>query len=310
MSMRIGVIGVGLMGQGIAKNLLKHGFSLTLLHHSGNQPTEDLVAGGARVASSSAEVAAVADVIVLVVTGAPEVEAVLIGDQGLLSVLRPGSTVIDCSTSKPEVTQRLAAMVEQAGSHMIDAPMTGLVKQAHEGTLNVLVGGEQTVLEAVRPVLEAFTKRISHVGPIGTGHRMKLLHNYVSIGSMALVAEAAAHAIRARVDPAVFVEVLATGGGSGAALDRLRTAIVSGDATSVQFVIANALKDLRYYQAVAAETGAQHTIADAVASTLDAQVSSGCGHRYLPELVRLFQSTSEDASKVSKAPEAAQSAAR
>jgi len=298
--MRIGLIGVGLMGQGIAKNLLKHGFSLTLLHHSGNQPTEHLVAGGARVVNSPAEVAAVADVIVLVVTGAPEVEAVLVGERGVLSALRPGSTVIDCSTSKPAVTQRLAAMVEQAGSHMIDAPMTGLVNQAHEGTLNVLVGGDPTVLEAVRPVLEAFTKRISYVGPIGTGHRMKLLHNFVSIGSMALVAEAAAHATRAHVDPAVFVEVLATGGGSGAALERLRTAIVGGDATGVPFSIANAAKDLRYYQAVAAGSGARHAIADAVASTLDAQVSSGSGHRYLSELVRLFQS-SEGAAKVSKA---------
>jgi 3-hydroxyisobutyrate dehydrogenase len=300
MSARIGLIGVGLMGHAIAKNLLKHGFSLTLLHHSGNQPTEDLVAGGARVVGSPAEVGAVTDVVVLVVTGAPEVEAVLIGDQGLLSALRPGATVIDCSTSKPEVTQRLAAMVEQVGSHMIDAPMTGIVKQAREGTLNVLVGGDPTVLEAVRPVLEAFTRRISHVGPIGTGHRMKLLHNFVSIGGMALIAEAAAHAIRAGVDPAVFVEVLATGGGSGAALDRLRTAILGGDATGVPFSIANAAKDLRYYQAVAAGTGARSAIADAVASTLDAQVSSGSGHRYVSELVRLFQSSSDDAREVSR----------
>jgi len=301
MSMRIGLIGVGLMGQGIAKNLLKQGFSLTLLHHSGNQPTADLVADGARLVVSPAEIAAVAEVIVLVVTGAPEVEAVLTGERGLLAALRPGSTVIDCSTSKPEVTERLAALVERAGSRMIDAPMTGLAKQAHEGTLNVLVGGDRAVLDAVRPVLEAFAKRISHVGPVGTGHRMKLLHNFVSIGSMALVAEAAAHAIRAQVDPAVFVEVLATGGGSGAALERLRAAILSGDATSVPFAIANALKDLRYYQTVAAETGAQHTIADAVASTLDVQVSSGSGQRYLSELVRLFQSYAGDAAKVSKA---------
>ena len=299
MSIRVGLIGVGLMGQGIAKNLLKKGLPLTLLRHPGNQPTEQLVAGGAQMVDSPAAIALAAEVIVLVVTGAPEVEAVLLGEQGLLSALRPGSTIIDCSTSKPETTRQLAAKVEEAGSRMIDAPMTGLMKQAHEGTLNVLVGGDPTVLAAVRPVLEAFTKNITHVGPIGTGHRMKLLHNYVSIGSMALLAEAAAHAHRAQVDPAVFVDVLAMGGGSSVALDRLRTAIMGGDATAVPFVIVNALKDLRYYQAVAAEAGAQHAIADAVANTLDAQVSSGSGHRFLPELVRLLQASAGNAAHVS-----------
>lgn len=291
MSRRIGLIGVGLMGQGIAKNLQKHGFPLTLLHHPGNQPTDDLVAGGAQLVHSPAEVAAASEVIILVVTGAPEVEAVLTGERGVLSSLRPGSIVIDCSTSKPETTQRLAPMVAKAGGHLIDAPMTGLARQAHEGTLNVLVGGDQAVLESVRPVLEAFAKRIAYVGPNGTGHRMKLLHNYVSVGTMALVSEAAAHALRAGIDPAVFVEVLATGGGSGAALERLRPAILSGDASGVPFALSNAAKDLRYYQAVATEAGARHAIADAIAGTLDAQVSSGNGQRYVPDLVKLFQAS-------------------
>ncbi len=300
MSTGIGLIGVGLMGKGIARNLMQRGFALTLLDHPGNQPTEDLVQGGARMVASPAEVAAASDVILLVVTGAPEVEAVITGARGVLGALRRGATIIDCSTSKPEVTQRLAALVAQAGGHMIDAPMTGLAKQAQEGTLNVLVGGDPALLERVRPVLEAFTKRIMHVGPIGSGNRMKLLHNYVSIGSIALVAEAAAHALRAGVDPAVFVEVLATGGGSGAALERLRMAILSGDGTGVPFVLANAVKDLRYYQAVAGETGAPHAIADAVASALESQVAAGSGQRYLSELVRLFQSSAEGGGKVSQ----------
>lgn len=290
MSTSVGVIGVGLMGRGIAGNLLQKGFSLTLLDHPGNQPTDDLVAGGAQLVDSPAAVAARADVILLVVTGAPEVEAVLLDERGVLAALRPGAIVIDCSTSTPETTARLAPQVARAGGHMLDAPMTGLARQAQEGTLNVLVGGDPAVLAAATPVLRAFTRRISHVGPSGTGHRLKLLHNFVSLGEMALVAEAAAHAARAGVDPAVFVEVLATGGGGGAALERLRPAIIDDDPSGVPFVLANAAKDLRYYQAVAEHTGTPHAIADAVAAAFAAQVSAGHGQRFMSELVRLLRS--------------------
>lgn len=294
MSTRVGVIGVGLMGQGIAKNLLKHGFPLTLLDHPGNQVTDHLVAAGAHLVESPAAVAARSEVIILVVTGAPEVEAVLLGEVGVLAALRPGAIVIDCSTSTPETTGRLAPQVAQAGGQMLDAPMTGLARQAQDGTLNVLVGGDPGVLAAATPVLRAFARRISHVGPSGTGHRLKLLHNFVSLGGMALVAEAAAHAARAGVDPAVFVEVLATGGGAGAALERLRAAIVADDPAGVPFVLANAAKDLRYYQAVAADAGAQHGIADAVAGVLAAQVAAGHGQRFMSELVRLLQAPAEE----------------
>src|SRR4051794_17575013 len=294
MSTSVGLIGVGLMGQGIAKNLLKHGFPLTLLDHPGNQPTDQLTAGGAHLVDSPAAVAARTEVIILVVTGAPEVEDALLGERGALAALRPGATVIDCSTSTPETTVRLARQVAHAGGHMLDAPMTGLARQAQDGTLNVLVGGDAGVLAAGTPVLEAYTRRISHVGPSGTGHRLKLLHNYVSLGGMALVAEAAAHAARAGVDPAVFVEVLATGGGAGAALERLRAAIVDDDATGVPFILANAAKDLRYYQAVAENTGAQHVIADAVTAALEAQVIAGHGQRFVSELVRLLGSQAQE----------------
>ena len=301
MNQQVGLIGVGIMGQGIARNLQKHGFPLTLLHHQGNQPTDDLVAGGAKLVQTPAEVAQSAEIIILVVTGAPEVESVLTAGSGLLAALRPGTVIVDCSTSKPETSQRLAAKAESAGARFIDAPMTGLAKQAAEGTLNVLVGGDPAVLESVRPVLEAFTRRVTHVGPIGAGHRMKLLHNFVSVGSMALVAEAAAHASRAGVDPNILVEVLQTGGGYGAALDRLRPALTEGDTKSVPFAIANAAKDLRYYTEVAAESGAHHTIADAIATTLDAQLTPGSGQRFMSELPHLLQAPPEHATADAKA---------
>lgn len=295
MNQKVGLIGVGLMGQGIANNLQKHGFPLTLLHHPGNQPTDHLVAAGAQLVPTPAEVATAADVIILVVTGAPEVQSVLTAEHGLLAALRPGTVIVDCSTSKPKTSQRLAAKVEAAGGKFIDAPMTGLAKQAAEGTLNVLVGGDPAVLESVRPVLEAFTRRITHVGPAGAGHRMKLLHNFVSVGQMALIAEAAAHAGLAGVDPNIFVEVLQTGGGYGAALDRLRPALTEGNTKAVPFAIANAAKDLRYYTEVATETGAPHTIAAAIATTLTSQANTGPGQHFMSDLPHLLQSSPEAA---------------
>jgi 3-hydroxyisobutyrate dehydrogenase-like beta-hydroxyacid dehydrogenase len=112
--------------------------------------------------------------------------------------------------------------VEVAGGRFIDAPMTRTAQHAHEGTLNLLVGDAREVVEEVRPVLACFAESIALVGGVGAGHRMKLLHNFVSIGFMSLLAEAAACAQRTNVPAEVFIEVLANGGGGGVTLERLR----------------------------------------------------------------------------------------
>src|SRR5690606_17334882 len=155
---RIGMIGIGLMGQGIARNVLKHGFSLTVLDHPGNQPVEDLVAGGAHIARTPAAVAERAEAVILCVTGAPQVEAVLTGPDGTLETLPADAVVIDCSTSLPATSVRMAAAAAARGGHFVDAAMTRLPKHAQEGTLNLLTGGEPAVLERVRPVLESFSE--------------------------------------------------------------------------------------------------------------------------------------------------------
>ena len=287
--MRVGIIGVGLMGHGIALNILKGGYPLTFLDHPGNQPVDDLLELSAVKRNSPGEVTANADLVVLCVTGSPQVEAVLTGPTGVVSALKPGTIVVDCSTALPESTERMAALIKAAGGEFLDAPMTRLAKQADEGTLNILVGGEANVLETARPVLDTFTENIDHVGPIGFGHRMKLLHNYVSIGHMALLGEAAAQAAKAGVDPQVFVNVLAKGGGAGAALERFRKCILTGDPGDVPFTVANAAKDMGYYRAMAAEHGGSRAIADGVSNALGAKVEAGHGDDYLPDLIDLFQ---------------------
>ncbi len=281
----IGLIGAGLMGRGIARNILKHGYKLTVLEHPGNRPLDELLSLGASTRTAAADVAQSSDVVILCVTGTPQVEEVLTAADGVLAGLRPRSIIVDCSTALPASTVLMAAQVEAAGGRFIDAPMTRTAQHAHEGTLNLLVGGAREVVQEVRPVLACFAENITLVGSVGAGHRMKLLHNFVSLGFMSLLAEAAACAQRSNVPAEVLVEVLANGGGGGVALERLRPYLLSRDASPVQFFIANALKDMNYYREMAQETNSAHEIADAVAATFAGVVETGAGQKMLPELV-------------------------
>jgi 3-hydroxyisobutyrate dehydrogenase-like beta-hydroxyacid dehydrogenase len=264
----IGMIGIGMMGHGIASNIVKHGYPLAVLEHPGNQPLDALRAAGARSFTRAAELAAQSDIVILVLTGSPQVEAVLTGEGGVLQGLRPGSIVIDCSTAIPASTLRMAQAVEAAGSRFLDTPMTRTPKEAAEGRLNLLVGGDAALLEECRPLLSCFAENILHAGPVGAGHGMKLLHNFVSLGTVALIAEAAACAGQHGVAPEMFVEILAKGGGGGVALERLRPYLTAKDTSSLRFSIANASKDLGYYNTMAGDADAHRDIAAAVLQTL------------------------------------------
>lgn len=290
--MKTGMIGVGLMGHGIARNVLRRGgHELTFLSHAGNQPVDELLSLGATAVDTPAAVAAASEVVILCVTGSPQVEAVLTGPDGVLTGLRPGTVVVDCSTALPESTLRMAAAVQAAGGVMIDAPMTRTAKFAHEGKLNLLLGGDAAVIERIRPVLASFTEDTPHVGAIGAGHRLKLLHNFVSVGFMALLAEAAAQAADGGVEAEALVSVLRAGGGGSVALDRMAPFILGGSADSLPFSISNALKDFDYYLGMSQQAGARHQIADGVRTALNDAVEAGNGASYLPELTQIFRKT-------------------
>src|SRR5262245_21291454 len=154
----IGLVGVGLMGHGIAANLLKHGHRLTVLEHAGNQPLDALRRAGARSVPTAAALARESDVVILCVTGSPQVEAVLTGADGVLAGLRAGAVVIDCSTAVPSSTERMAQAVRAAGGRFLDAPMTRTPKEAAEGRLNLLVGGDVALFAACRPLLACFAE--------------------------------------------------------------------------------------------------------------------------------------------------------
>ncbi|SMH43354.1 3-hydroxyisobutyrate dehydrogenase [Mesorhizobium australicum] len=289
MNERVGMIGVGLMGHGIAKNIALKGWGLRYLRHPGNQPTDDLDRAGAKGCDTAAELAGASDILVLCVTGTPQVEDVLLGSGRVLEALRPGMVVVDCSTANPTSTVSLAAKVVEKGAHFVDAAMTRTPKEAEEGRLNLLVGGEPEVVAQVRPLLSAFSENIFEAGGVGTGHQLKLLHNFVSLGSVTLIAEAVACAGKGGVSMDALVECLAKGGGGGVALERLRPYIEVGETAQLRFSIANAAKDLSYYRRLAEDLGAADLVAEGVSRTLEGLVGRGEGQAFVPEAVRLLQ---------------------
>lgn len=284
-SLRIGLVGVGLMGHGIAYNLLQKGHDLTVLEHEGNQPLDELRALGVNTLQVPKALAERCQLIFIVVTGAPQVQSVMEAADGLLHGLQAGSVVVDCSTSLPETSLRMAQLVQARGAHFLDAPMTRLAKDARAGRLNLLVGGDKAVLDRIHSVLTTFAENITHVGRVGDGHRMKLLHNFVSVGSMTLIAEAAALARSSGMDMQSFERVLATGGGAGIALQRLAPAMLEARSDAVPFTLANAHKDLSYYLEMARASGAHDQVAQSIATTLGGQVQAGHGGLYVSALI-------------------------
>lgn len=281
---KIGMIGIGMMGHGIATNLVKHGNPLMVLDHPGNQSIDNLIAAGTTVATTPKELASQSDVVLLCVTGTPQVEDVLLGEQGVLKGLKPGTIIIDCSTAIPTSTERIAKLVAESGGQFMDAAMTRTPKEAAEGRLNLLVGASDELFEQCKPILSCFAENIVHAGPVGAGHRIKLLHNFVSLGSVALIAEAAACAKNAGIPAQTFIDVLAVGGGWGAALERIKNYLANGDSSAMRFSIANSLKDLSYYNQMAEDMHVDRTIAAAVKETIETATKEADPQSFLPQI--------------------------
>src|SRR5699024_10042181 len=266
----VGMVGVGLMGHGIAMNICRNGYPLTLLKHSGNQPVDDLIDQGAETTEQISVLAEQAEVIILCVTGTPQVEDILYGADALLEKLRPGTTVIECSTAIPSSTEKIAEDVVTARCEFLDTPMTRTPKEAAQGRLNLIVGGDADTLKKHKRLLASFAENIFHAGPAGAGHRMKLIHNYVSLGFSTILAEAVACAKKAGTDADVVLDILSSGGGQGTVLSRLEPYIKAEDDSGFRFSLANAHKDLSYYTEMADETGSFRNTAVAVRDTLEA----------------------------------------
>lgn len=285
----LGFIGVGLMGHGLARNLMKHGHRMVLLDHPGNQPIDDLREMDARVVATAQEVAAQSDVVFLCVTASPQIEAVLHGPQGLLQGLRPGTVVVDATTGEVAAMLKAAEAVQARGGQYVDAPMTRTPVHAEQGCVNVMLGGDAETIARVRPLVECYAENIYLGGALGSGLRMKLLHNYISMGTLALLAEAYTCAGKAGVDREVFTEVLASGGGDSVVLKRLQPFLQGGgDPGSMLFSLVNAAKDLRCFTHMAEDLRVGTFVGEAVHQTFVTAANVGGPDLMIPELLNIL----------------------
>ena len=269
---KIGFIGIGLMGQGMAKNIVEKGFSLQVIAHRNRAPVEDLVGRGAVEAANLPALAAACDIIFLCLTGSPQVEAVM---AQLKPTLRRGSVVVDCSTSEPGVTERLAAELALIGVDYADAPLSRTPKEAWEGTLDCMVGATPAVFVRIRPVIACWAAKIVHIGGLGDGHRMKLLNNFLSLGYGALYAEALTLSQKVGISVETFDSVIRGGRMDCGFYQTFMGYALDGNRAVHRFTLSNAFKDMRYVEAMGNAAVMATTLASAVKNSYGLAMANG-----------------------------------
>ncbi len=275
----IGFIGAGLMGQGMAKNIVEASYKLTVIANRNRAPIEDLVKRGASEAKSVAALAEASDVIVLCLPGSPQVEATV---ATILDGECSGKTILDCSTSNPVSTRMLAERAAEKNVSFVDSPLSRTPKEAWEGTLDVMAGGSEADIERLRPLIETFAGKLTRVGDIGAGHTMKLLNNFVSLGYASLYSEALAIGAKNGIDAETFRSVIGGGRMDCGFFQTFMQYAADRDRNAHKFAIANAHKDMRYVVSLANESGIASHLASSVKNGLATAEAMGRGQDYLP----------------------------
>ena len=255
MSERIGFIGLGIMGRGMTRNLLKAGFNLRVWNRTQARMAE-LAAEGATTAKDPADLAAQCDILITCVSDTPDVEAVLVGDNppGAIHGLQPGSLVIDMSTISPHATRALAEKLKAKGVEMLDAPISGGSEGAAKGTLSIMIGGEAEQVARARPLFEAMGKAITHVGGHGDGQTVKLVNQILVVGHALAMSEALLFAQAGGLDLQKTLDAVKAGAAGSWMLSNRGPQIIARDFRP-GFTIDLQQKDVRLVLAAADQMG-------------------------------------------------------
>lgn len=284
---RIALLGIGTMGRGMAANLLKAGFPLTVYNRTRSK-AEPLATQGAVIASTPAAAVKNADVVISILADDNASLAAWLGEDGALAAMSPGSTVIECGTLSPEWIARLHSETKSRNIGLVEAPVTGSRPQAEAGQLTFLCGSDEATLEKVRPVLEPMSKAILHLGPVGSGGQMKLINNFLCAVQVASFAEALTWIEHSNLNRAQALEVLKTGApGSGifnAMSDRM-----TARTYEVNFALRLLNKDVRYAEAAAAEHGVRLTTATATQDLLNQAEQQGLGDKDMSAVIEVIR---------------------
>ena len=283
--MKLGFIGAsGLMGHGMARNLLGKGHALALTVHRKRERVADLLAAGATEAADAAALAAGSEIVFICVTGSPQVEAVVLGERGLLTGARAGLLIVDCSTSEPDSSAQLRERCAAQGVVFVDAPLSRTPVEAEAGRLNVMVGAEPEVMARLEPVLHGFAENVFHMGPPGSGHVIKLLNNFIAQAVCTATAEAFAVGQRAGIDLRKLVELIALGP-VNSGLFQAMAKTLEGQMDGLKFELDNARKDVRYYTHLAEGLAIPTVVGEAVHQSLTLASALGHGRKFVPSLV-------------------------
>ena len=280
---KIGFIGVGFMGHGMAKNLIKNGYPVWIKGNRNRTPVDSLVGMGATEVATPKEMAQTCDIIHLCLSNSPQVEEIFRGSDGILAGARPGLIVIDTTTADPTSTMALAAELGAKGGTIVDAPLGRTPKEAEEGTLDAMVGCDDATFAKVKPVLECWAGNITHVGPTGSGHKMKLLMNFISMGYASLYAEATVLGAAVGITPSKVRQVIGSSRLSNGFFETFMTYAVDREEVH-KFTIANAAKDLRYVNAMADDAGLVTVMASAAKQYFAHVEAAGNGSDYVPTI--------------------------
>jgi 3-hydroxyisobutyrate dehydrogenase-like beta-hydroxyacid dehydrogenase len=273
---RIGFLGLGIMGSRMAVNVLRAGFGLAAWTHTPGKAEAWAAEHGASAFGTPAEVAASSDIVISMVVDGEQVASVLTGKDGVIEAARPGLLCIDMSTIAPPDTRAVGLALRARGAQMLDAPVTGSSPRAEDGTLTIMVGGDQSDFIRARPLLASMGSLIVHVGELGQGETLKLINNAVGAANAAAVAEALLLASATGIDLDAFVEVLSAGSGGSAQLALKSRPMREHDFTTL-FKTEHMLKDVRLCLEEAQQAGVPFPSAAHARDLLSATMSRGHG---------------------------------
>jgi 3-hydroxyisobutyrate dehydrogenase len=288
--MQIAFIGMGTMGAPMAANLLNAGYSVTV--HNRNREREiALSEAGAMRAATPAKAAAAADVIIVCVSDTPDVEAVILGENGVLQGARAGAVVVDMSTISPAATRAMAAALAEKDIDMLDAPVSGGSEGAQQGTLSIMVGGEAAVFERVKPVLEAMGKTITHIGPNGAGQATKVINQIIIAGTYMGVAEGMVLGLKAGLDMDKVLQAVSGGAAASWGLSNRAGNMLKND-YPLGFRVKLHAKDLRIALDAARNSGAVLPVAALVEQLEAGLINRGFGDEDVSAMARVLREAS------------------
>ncbi|MFN3259135.1 MAG: NAD(P)-dependent oxidoreductase [Pikeienuella sp.] len=285
----IGFIGLGLMGGAMCQRMLDLGYPLTVLGNRTRTELEKATARGATEAKNAREVAAASDIVMLCMDTSANVEARMRGADGVIAGLKPGTVVIDFGTSLPDSTSALGEEVAAAGGVYLDAPISRTPAQARDGMINLMIGGDQGAFAKVQPVLKDLSENAFHVGPLGAGHRIKLINNFFAMTTAMAMSEAFAMADKVGVPRDKLYQIMSAGPLRSGMMDWIKAAAIDGDPTKLAFAVKNAKKDVGYYGQMAEGAGAVSLMSGAAKQVLSLGVAEGYGEKMVPEMLGFFE---------------------